>query len=59
MWVSYIAFIYGLEFKASYKLINEKDYLNKLFNRFTYKVDNETMNELKKVAFNYLNEKLN
>jgi putative nucleotidyltransferase with HDIG domain len=59
IWVSYIAFIYGLEFKASYKLINKKDYLNKLFNRFTYKVDNETMNELKKVAFNYLNEKLN
>lgn len=59
IWVSYIAFIYGLEFKGSYELIKEKDYLNKLLNRFEYKDDNLTMEELKKCAFDYLNNKLN
>ena len=59
IWVSYIAFIFGLEFKGSYEIVNQKDYLNKLFNRFEYKVDNSTMEELKKCAFDYLNEKLN
>ncbi len=59
IWVSYIAFIFGLEFKESYELIKENDYLNKLFNRFKYKVDNSTMDELKKCAFEYLENKLN
>ena len=59
IWVSYIAFIYGLEFKGSYELINKNDYLNKLFNRFKYKVDNLTMEELKKCVFEYLDNKLN
>ncbi len=59
IWVSYIAFIYGLEFKGSYELINKKNYLNKLFNRFEYKVDSLTMNELKECAFEYLDNKLN
>lgn len=59
IWVSYIALIFGLEFKRSYELINEKDYLNKLFNRFDYKVDKATMDELKEYAFDYLNNKLN
>ena len=47
IWVSYIAFIFGLEFKGSYELINKNDYLNKLFNRFEYKTDKSTMEELK------------
>jgi len=59
IWVSYIAFIFGLEFKGSYELINKNDYLNKLFNRFEYKVDKSTMKELKKCAFDYLNNELN
>lgn len=59
IWVSYIAFIFGLEFKGSYDLINKNDYLNKLFNRFEYKVDSQTMKELKKCAFEYLSNKLN
>lgn len=59
IWVSYIAFVYGLEFKDSYELIDKNDYLNKLFDRFEYKVDNSTMEELKKCVFEYLNNKLN
>lgn len=59
IWVSYIAFIFGLKFKGSYELINKNDYLNKMFNRFEYKVDSLTMDELKKCAFEYLENKLN
>ena len=58
IWVSYIAFIFGLEFKGSYELIIKNDYLNKLFNRFEYKVDNSTMEELKNCATEYLNKKI-
>lgn len=58
IWVSYIAFIFGLEFKGSYELINKNDYLNKLFNRYDYKADKSTMDELKECAFEYLNNKL-
>ena len=56
IWVSYIAFIFGLEFKCSYELINENDYINKLFNRFNYK--DEKMNDLKNKALNYLDSKI-
>ena len=59
IWVSYIAFIFGLEFKGSYELINKNNYLNKLFDRFEYKVDKKTMDDLKKCALDYLNSKLN
>ena len=59
MWVSYIAFAYGLEFKSSYKKIKENDYVNKLFNRFKYKLDNEKMLELREEILKYIDIKLN
>lgn len=58
IWISYIAFIFGLEFKSSLKLIKEKDYINKLFNRFSYKVDQKKMNILRYKANCYLDDKL-
>lgn len=58
IWISYIAFIFGLEFKCSYKLIKEKDYINKLFDRFEYKKDKEKMLELRKKALDYLELKI-
>ena len=33
IWISYIAFLFGLEYNCSYELIKEKDYVNKLFDR--------------------------
>ena len=57
IWISYIAFIFGLEFKCSYELIKEKDYINKLFNRFKYKLENKKMNELRNKALYYLDKK--
>lgn len=58
IWVSYIAFIYGLYFKDSLRYINDKDYINKLFDRFDYKVDNLKMKLLKNKAIEYINSKL-
>ena len=57
IWISYIAFIFGLEFKCSYELVKEKDYVNKLFDRFNYKLENKKMNVLRKKAIEYLEAK--
>ncbi len=43
---------------SSLKLIKERDYVNKLFNRFIYKNDAEKMDLLKEKANSYLNVKL-
>ena len=59
IWISYIALIYGLEFKQSYELVKQKDYINKLFNRFEYKLDNKRMEELKNIVLDYLDSRLN
>lgn len=58
IWVSYIAFIFGLEFKSSLKLIKENDYINKLFDRFNYVAESTKMKALRDKAINYLNTKL-
>ena len=58
IWISYIAFIFGLNFKCSYQLIKEKDYINKLFDRFEYKLEAKKMKELKLKALNYLEQKI-
>ena len=58
IWISYIAFIFGLNFKCSYQLIKERNYINKLFNRFEYKLENKKMNNLRIKALNYLDQKL-
>lgn len=38
IWVSYIAFIYGLYFKESLNYLNENYYVDKLIDRFDYKL---------------------
>ena len=59
IWISYIAFIFGLEFKCSYELIKNKDYVNKLFDRFEYKKEKVKMNKLRAKALDYLDKKIN
>lgn len=59
IWISYIAFVFGLEFKSSLKLINENNYINKLFDRFNYKKDKDKMELLRSKALTYINDKLN
>lgn len=58
IWVSYIAFVFGLEFNSSLRCIYENDYINILFNRFEYKKDNETMEQLRNKALNYIKSRL-
>ena len=58
IWLSYIAFIYGLEYKCSYELVKEKDYINKLFDRFEYKLEHKRMEELRKKTLDYLDRKV-
>ena len=58
IWLTTIAFIFGFEFKCSYELVKEKDYVNKLFDRFEYKLEKKRMAELKKKALEYLEYKL-
>ena len=58
IWISYIAFIFGLEFKCSYELVKEKDYINKLFNRFDYRLEKEKMNLLRKKVLEYIDKKI-
>ncbi len=60
MWISYIAFIYDFNFKPSLEYIKEKDYINKLIDRFTYQ-SNDTktkMEEMRVFALQYLDEKI-
>lgn len=59
-WVSYIAFIFDINFIPSFQYIKEKDYIMALVNRIKY-IDNDTilkMEEIKNCALNYINIKL-
>lgn len=58
IWISYIAFVFGLEFNSSLKLVKQKDYINKLFDRFNYKKEKEKMELLRNKALNYINDRL-
>lgn len=54
-----ISFIYDINFKESYKIIKEKNYINQIINRFNYK-DEETkqkMKEIQNIVEKYLEEK--
>lgn len=58
IWISYIAFVFGLEFNSSLKLVKQKDYINKLFDRFNYRKEKEKMELLRNKALNYINDRL-
>ena len=56
IWISYIAFVYGLYFKESLDYINENNYINKLIDRFDYKLidTKEKMEQIRNKANNYI-----
>lgn len=58
IWISYIAFVFGFEFKSSLKIVKEKDYINILFDRFHYKREKEKMEKLRKKALDYIDSSL-
>lgn len=56
-----IAFVFDINFKESFQIIKENDYINKILNRFEFKDDN-TKNkiiEIRKIIDNYINSKIN
>lgn len=61
IWISHIAYVFDFNFKSSYEIIKEKDYINKLLllmnfrNKNTKKQANETV----EIANNYIENKIN
>ena len=55
-----VAFIYDLNFKESYKILNEKHYINKIFARFNFeKEETKTqMEQIQKTANDYISGKM-
>jgi len=59
-WVCVLAFIFDLNFKESYEIVKDNDYVNILINRFNYN-DLETkmkMEEIRKLMNNFINRKI-
>lgn len=59
-WVSYIAFLFDINFTPSFQYIKEKDYIMALINRIKY-IDFDTISKMKQIkecALNYLDAKL-
>ena len=55
-----VAFIFDLNFKSSFKILKEEDYINRMLNRYELKdkYTRESVEKIRKVANNYINEKL-
>lgn len=60
IWVSYIAFIFDLNFSCSLKYIKEHNYIDTLVDRFSYKEINtkNRMEIIRKFSIQYLNKKI-
>jgi hypothetical protein len=56
IWISYIAFIYGLYFTESLNYLKQNDYVNKLINRFDYKLKDtkEKIEQIRNKGNNYI-----
>ena len=61
IWISYIAFIFDLNFSSSLKYIKENDYINILVNRFDYKNNDtkEKMEYIRNFANDFVNDFVN
>ena len=58
--VKMIAFIYDLQYKKSFEILKEKDYFNKIIDRFDFK-ENQTKQsilDMKKIGNNFVNSKI-
>lgn len=56
IWISYIAFIYGLYFKESLIYLKQNDYVNKLVDKFDYKLEDtkEKMEQIRNKENDYI-----
>lgn len=59
-WISYIAFIYDYNFTSGLRYIYQKDYINKMIDKFDYKNPDtkEKMEKIKNHALEYLRNRL-
>ena len=55
-----VAFIFDLNFKSSFKILKEEDYINKILNRYDLKDEytRKTVQEIRIIANRYIDEKL-
>ena len=60
IWISFIAFIFDLNFRISYKYIKDNDYINKSIDRIEYKNEDTKikMEEIRKCANDFIKEML-
>ena len=60
IWISYIAFIFDINYKSGLKYIKEKNYINQLVDRFHYKnTDTKIkMEEIRNFALSYIDEQI-
>ena len=58
MWVSYMAFIFNLNFSSSFRFIQEHDYINRCIDRMDYSEKNtkESMEEVRRICLDYVQE---
>ncbi len=59
MWVSYLAFIFDLNFPSSFRFIQEHDYINRCIDRMDYhgQSTREAMEEVRRICLDYVQEK--
>ena len=55
-----VAFIYDLNFKESYKILKDKDYINKIFDRFNFEKEETKvqMEQIQKIAIDYISKEM-
>lgn len=55
-----ISFVYDLNYKESFKILKQKDYINKILNQFNfkYKETEEEIKKIRKIINEYVEEKL-
>lgn len=59
-WFCVLAFLFDLNFKESYKIVKDNDYINILIDRFNYK-DLETkrrIEDIRNIMNNYIDNKI-
>lgn len=59
-WVSYLAFVFDLNFPASFRWIEQQDYMNRNIDRITYKnpKTKRDMEEIRKICNDYIWKKM-
>ena len=58
--MKFIAFIFDMNFKISFKILKDEDYINKILNRYNFKDEytKQKVEEIRIIANKYINEKI-